>query len=89
MGEHRPGDGQQAEHVDVEDRANLFVGGLLDAPHQAATGVVDQYVDAAEVRDGRLDRGGDLGRIADVHRDGEQPVLGIRNGVEDGLRIAS
>jgi hypothetical protein len=46
--EHGTGDGEQAEDVGVEHRADLGVGGLLDGPEQAPPGVVDEHVDPAE-----------------------------------------
>ena len=54
MRQDRPGNRQQAEHVDVEERACFRVGGFFDRAHQAATGVVDQDIDAAEPIGGDL-----------------------------------
>jgi len=57
-------DGQRAEEVGVEQRAQLGVGRLLQRADHAVAGVVDQHVDAPEARDRRID--GRLGGARDV-----------------------
>ena len=88
MRQDGPGDGQQAEHVDVEERACFRVGGFFDRAHQAATGVVDQDVDAAEPFDRGVHRGSDLFGIADVESDGKQLIPAPRDRIEHRLGLA-
>lgn len=65
----------QAEDVDVEDPADLFVGALLHGGEVADAGVVDDHVDAAEVVLGSRDGFLDLRGVGDVEGQGERLVV--------------
>ena len=58
-GRHGARQAHDAEDVDVEDALPLVDRVLLDRALRADAGVVDQHVDAAEVRDRRGDGGVD------------------------------
>jgi hypothetical protein len=61
--------------VQVEEKAQLVVGGLLDRPDLGAAGVVDQHVDAPEALERGGHRGLALGGIGDVQRPDEGPLV--------------
>ncbi len=54
--QHRARDVQQPQHIGVEDIAHFVGAAFLDGAEQAIAGVIDQYVDAAEVFHGQLRR---------------------------------
>ena len=56
-------------------RADLGVLALLDRREIAVAGIVDEHVDAAEARLGRLDRFGDLVRLGDVEAERERLLV--------------
>jgi hypothetical protein len=71
---HGAGDGEQPEDVGLEHGLDFFGAGFLDGAEEAASGVVDEDVDAAEPARRCLRDGGRLGRVGDVKRDGEEAV---------------
>ncbi len=76
--DHRKG----AEHIHLELGADLFEADLLDGAHKAIAGVVDQDVDPAHPRFGRLDAPSDRDRVGQVH---EYARRMRREGFEGGL----
>ena len=53
-------------HIDGEYAVEGAVGVILERPGHGQAGIVDQDVDAAEAREGRLDRAQKSGRVGDV-----------------------
>jgi len=77
VGQHRTGDSQHAEDVDVEDRAGFRIRSLLDRSHQATPCVVDKDIDSAELFDRGVHRAAHLLGLAHVEPDGKQPVAAV------------
>jgi antitoxin VapB len=67
--QHRARHGREAEEICVEHRAHIGVVAFLDGREIAVAGIVDEDVDAAKPRFGRLDRGLDLILLVDVERE--------------------
>jgi hypothetical protein len=68
--QHRSSQRERPEHVQIEQRAQLAVRGLLDGADLGAAGVVDQDVDPAVALQDGGDCGVDRGTVGDVERDG-------------------
>ena len=60
------GDEEDAMHVDEHDTSEVFFGGAGDVADEAYAGVVDEDVEARDVREGSGDGGG----VRDVHCNG-------------------
>ena len=66
--QHRAGQRGRAEHMHLEQVAQLRVGRFLGGADVSAPGVIDQHVDPAVPADDVLDRGADRGAVGHVER---------------------
>ena len=89
--QHRAGERERAEHVQVEQGAQLVVRGLLDGADLGAAGVVDQHVDPAVPVDGASATAASRPAVGDVERDGvDRPGwAATRSSSAAGLRTAA
>nr|BFF24761.1 hypothetical protein GCM10025732_27260 [Glycomyces mayteni] len=74
VGEDRLDDPHGAVEVRLHLAAQLRLGQLLDRPDLRVPGVVDDHVEAAEVRDGRFDGRVHRGLVGDVHGERQDRV---------------
>ena len=75
-------------HVRVEDSPCRRVAGFLDRRQQAATGVVDHHIDAAEPLHGRFDRRGGLRLVQHVESHRQELVTRVGKPRSDGTGVA-
>jgi hypothetical protein len=65
-----------SEEVQLKERSQLVVGGLLDCADLSPTGVVDEDVDPAKAVNGLCDRSFSLAGIGHIERDRVRAVVG-------------
>ena len=82
-------DGRGAPEVDVHEPPRGILGHGLDFADEARGGVVEDGVDAPEVRDGGPERGADVVGARDVNGADEERVGGVLRGeVGEGCGVA-
>ena len=87
-GQRRLGHGDEAEHVGFEHGAYFGILAFLDGGQVAVAGVVHEHVQAAELRLGGGDGGGDLARIVHVERQSQSAILVAGDEILHAGRVA-